>query len=94
MDTTRGTDNDLRAVLKSLHVITNAGAANAGVALDAHEVTDGDNHLLDLLGKLAGGGEDQGLALLDVGIDLLQGGNRESSRLASTGLGLSDDIVT
>lgn len=94
MDTTRGTDNDLRAVLQSLHVITNAGAANAGVALNVHEVTDGNNDLLNLLSKLTGGGEDQSLALLQVGVDLLEHGDGESGSLAGTRLGLRNDIVT
>jgi murein endopeptidase len=63
------------------------------VALDVHEVTNGDNDLLDLLGKLASGGEDKGLAGLDVGVKLLKDGDGESGGLASTGLGLSNDIV-
>lgn len=93
VDTAGGTDNDLRAVLEGLHVVANAGATNAGVALDLHEVTNGDNDLLDLLSKLAGGGEDESLAGLDVGVDLLEDRDGESSGLAGTGLGLSDDIV-
>lgn len=94
VDTTRGSDHDLGAVLEGLHVIANTGSTNAGVALDVHEVADGDNDLLDLLGQLAGGSKDQGLALLHTGVDLLENGNGESSRLASTGLGLGDHIVT
>lgn len=94
MDTAGGTDDDLGAVLERLHVITDRGAANAGVALNVHEVTDGDNDLLDLLGQLTGGGEDEGLALLDSRVDLLEGGDGESGRLASTRLGLGNDIVT
>jgi len=64
VDTAGGTDDDLGAVLEGLHVITDAGATNAGVALNVHEVTDGDDDLLDLLSQLTGGSEDQGLALL------------------------------
>jgi hypothetical protein len=94
LDTTGGTDNDLRAVLEGLHVITNAGATNAGVALNVHEVADGDNDLLDLLSKLTGGSKDQGLAGLDRRVDLLEDGDGERSRLASTRLGLGNDIVT
>lgn len=93
VDTAGGTDDDLGAVLEGLHVVTDAGTTNAGVALDVHEVTDGDDDLLDLLGKLTGGSQDQSLALLDSGVDLLENGNGESSRLASTGLGLGNDIV-
>lgn len=93
VDTARGTDDDLRAVLESLHIVTDAGAANAGVALDVHEVTDGNDDLLDLLSKLTGGGENQSLARLDVGVDLLQDGDREGGGLAGTRLGLGNDIV-
>jgi hypothetical protein len=93
VDTAGSTDNDLRAVLEGLHVITDAGATNAGVALNLHEVTDGDNDLLDLLSELTGGGEDERLASLDAGVDLLKGGDGEGSRLTGTGLGLGDDIV-
>ena len=93
LDTAGGTDDDLRAVLEGLHVITDAGATNACVALDLHEVADGHDDLLDLLGQLTGGSEDQSLAGLDVGVDLLEGGDGEGGGLASTGLGLSDDIA-
>lgn len=93
MDTARGTNDDLGAVLKSLHVITNAGAANAGVALNVHEVADGNNDLLNLLGQLTSGGENQGLALLQVGVDLLEDRDREGGSLAGTRLGLCNDIV-
>ena len=93
MDTAGGTDNDLGAVLEGLHVVTDAGATNAGVALDLHEVADGNNDLLDLLSKLTGGSEDEGLASLDVGVKLLENGDGEGSGLASTGLGLGNDIV-
>lgn len=93
MDTAGGTNDDLGAVLQSLHVIADAGAANAGVALNVHEVADGDDDLLDLLSKLTGGCEDQSLARLDVGVDLLQDGDREGGGLAGTRLGLGNDIV-
>jgi hypothetical protein len=93
MDTAGSTDNDLGTILESLHVVTDAGTANAGVALDIHEVTDGDNDLLDLLSELTGGGEDKRLAGLDVGVDLLEGRDGEGSRLTSTGLGLCNNIV-
>lgn len=93
VDTAGGTDDDLGAVLEGLHVITDGGTTNAGVALDVHEVTDGDNDLLNLLGKLASGGEDESLAGLEGGVDLLEDGDREGGSLASTGLGLSNDIV-
>lgn len=93
VDTAGSTDDDLGAVLEGLHVITDAGAANAGVALNVHEVTDGDDDLLDLLSQLTGGSEDQGLALLQAGVDLLEDRDGEGGGLAGTRLGLSDNVV-
>lgn len=92
VDTTGGADNDLRTILKGLHVITDVGATNTGVALNAHEVTNGDNDLLDLLSQLAGGGQDEGLAGLQVGVDLLQSRDGESGSLSGSGLGLSNNV--
>ena len=94
VDTARSSNDDLGAVLEGLHVIANAGSTNAGVALDVHEVANSDNDLLDLLSQFTGGGEDQSLALLHSGVDLLENGNGESSRLASTRLGLGNHVVT
>jgi hypothetical protein len=93
VDTAGGTDNDLGTVLEGLHVVTDAGTANTGVALDVHKVTDGDDDLLDLLGKLASGGEDEGLAGLDVGVELLEDRDGEGGRLSGTRLGLSNHVV-
>lgn len=93
VDTAGGTDNDLWAVSESLHVVSYGGTTNAGVALNVHEVTNGDNDLLDLLGQLAGGCEDQSLAGLEAGVDLLENGDGERGSLAGTGLGLGNDIV-
>lgn len=92
--TTGGTDNDLGTLTEGGHVLADIGTTDTGVALKAHEVTDGNHDLLDLLSKLTGGSKDQSLAGLQVGVDLLQGGDGESGGLASTGLGLSDHIVT
>jgi hypothetical protein len=63
------------------------------MALDVHEVADSDNDLLDLLGQLAGGCKDESLARLQVGVNLLKGGDGEGGSLAGTGLGLGDNIV-
>lgn len=93
VNTAGGTDDDLGAILQGLHVVTDGGAANAGVARDVHEITDGDDDLLDLLGQLAGGGEDKSLAGLDRGVDLLEGGDGEGSGFTRTGLSLRNDIV-
>jgi hypothetical protein len=68
-----GADNHLGALLKGLHVVADAGATDAGVAFDVHEVADGNDDLLDLLSKLTRGGKDKCLARLYVRVDLLQG---------------------
>ena len=94
VDTAGRADNNLRAILESLHVLTDAGTTDASMALDAHEVTNSNNDLLNLLSQLTGGGKNERLALLQGGVDLLENGDRESSGLASTGLGLRNDIVT
>lgn len=93
MDTAGRTDDDLGAVLEGLHVITNAGATDAGVALNVHEVTNSDDDLLDLLSQLTGRSKNQGLALLQAGVDLLEDRDGEGGGLAGTRLGLSDNIV-
>ena len=93
MDTAGGTDDDVGTVLEGLHVVTDAGTTNAGVALNVHEVANSDDNLLNLLSKLTGGSEDESLALLDAGVDLLEDRDGEGSGLSSTGLGLSNDIV-
>jgi hypothetical protein len=93
VDTAGSADNDLRAILKGLHVLADAGTANASMALNVHEVADGNHDLLNLLGQLTGGGENESLALLQVGVDLLQDRNREGGGLAGTGLSLGNDIM-
>ena len=93
MDTAGGTDNDLGAGAESVHILTDVGTTDTGVAVEGHEVTDGDNDLLDLLSQLTGGSDDQGLSGVQAGVQLLQSGNGEGGGLASTGLGLSDHIV-
>lgn len=93
VDTAGGTDDNLGAVLEGLHVVTDAGAADAGVALNVHEVTDSDDDLLDLLSQLTGRSENQGLALLQAGVDLLEDRDGEGGGLAGTRLGLSDNVV-
>lgn len=93
MDTTWGTNNDLRTVLEGLHVITDTGTTNACVALNVHEVTDGDDDLLDLLSQLTGWCKDQSLALLNVGVKLLEDGDGESGGLSGTRLSLGNNVM-
>lgn len=94
MNTAGSTDNDLGTTTEGSHVLTDVGTTNTGVAIDFHEVTNGNNDLLDLLGQLTGGSKDQSLASLQIGVNLLESGNGEGGSLSGTRLGLSDDIVT
>lgn len=94
MNTTGCTDNNLGTFLEGLHILTNTRSTNASMALNAHEITDGDNNLLNLLSQLTGRGKDQCLALLDGRVNLLEDGNGEGGSLASSGLGLRDYVVT
>jgi hypothetical protein len=72
LDTAGSANNDLGAVLERLHVITDAGSTNTRMALNAHEVANCNNDLLDLLCKLTGRSKDQSLALLDIRVNLLK----------------------
>ena len=69
-DTTRGTDDDVNTFLELGHVLTDVGAADTGMAFDVHVIAEGDDDLLDLLSKLAGGGEDKSLGGLERYIQL------------------------
>ena len=87
------TDNNVDSVVKFVHVLSDRGASNTGMALGAHVVTQGHNHLLDLLGQLPSGGQNKSLAAVQLGVNLLQNGNGEGGSLASTRLGLSNNIM-
>lgn len=93
LDTTWSADHDLRTILKSLHIITDTGTTNTCVALHVHEVTNGDDNLLNLLSQLTGWGKNQGLALLDVWVEFLKNGDGESGSLSGTRLSLGNNIV-
>jgi hypothetical protein len=64
------------------------------VAVNVHEISYGDNDLLNLLGKLTGGSEDERLAGLDGRIDLLENRDGERGSLASAGLRLGNNVVS
>ena len=83
LDTTWCANDDLGTFLKSLHIVSNASSANTRVTLDVHEIADGDDDLLNLLGKLTGRCKNQSLASLDVGVKLLQDGDGEGRGLSS-----------
>ena len=94
MNTAGGSNDHLGAFLESFHVLTDTSTTNASMALDIHKISNCDDNLLDLLSELSGGCKDQSLALLDVGFNLLENRDGESSSLSRTRLGLSDHIMT
>jgi hypothetical protein len=61
--------------------------------LNVQEISKGDDDLLDLLREFSCGSKDQGLALLDIVVDLLEDTDGERGRLSRAGLGLGDDIA-
>jgi hypothetical protein len=63
------------------------------MALDVHEVANGNNDLLDLLGQLTSWGEDERLAGLEGGIDLLENGDGEGGGFSGSGLRLRNNVV-
>jgi hypothetical protein len=56
------TDNNVDAFFQLEDVIALVGASDADQALRLHEVAELQDHLFDLLRKLAGGSEEEGLA--------------------------------
>jgi hypothetical protein len=58
------------ASLEGADVVANSGSTDTGVDLKVHVITEGDDDLLDLLGKLAGGCEDEGLTLAELRVEL------------------------
>lgn len=56
-------------------------------------LAEGDDNRLDLLSELTGGGQDEGLGLLQLAVDLLEDADGEGGGLAGTRLGLGDHIT-
>jgi hypothetical protein len=64
VDTTGSTDDDVNTLLQLAHVLTDVGSTDTGVAFDVHVVAESDDDLLNLLSKLTGRCEDEGLGAL------------------------------
>jgi hypothetical protein len=93
-DTTGSADDDVNTLLQLAHILADIRPADAGMAFNVHVVAEGDDDLLNLLSKFTGRCEDESLGASDGEVELLEDGDGEGCGLASTGLGLSDDIVT
>ena len=94
VDTTGGANDNVDTLLQLAHILTDVGSTDAGVTFYVHVVSESDDDLLNLLSKLTGRCEDEGLGAFNRKVELLEDGDGESCGLSSTGLGLSDDIVT
>lgn len=88
-----GADDNVDAGLKGGHALADRGAADGSVALDVEVVTEGEDDLLNLLSQLAGGGKDEGLALLSGVVDGLKNRAGKGGGLAGAGLGLSNHVA-
>lgn len=89
---TRRSTDDVLSVVELLDVLPNASSSNAGVALDVHVVSEGEDDALDLGGQFSSGGEDEGLGLSDGGVDRLEGRDREGRGLSGSRLSLGDNV--
>mmetsp|Transcript_21655 Transcript_21655/g.38242 ORF Transcript_21655/g.38242 Transcript_21655/m.38242 type:complete len:419 (-) Transcript_21655:49-1305(-) len=89
-----GSYHDVNTFLKDADIVANSGTTNTAVDLYAHEISEVDHYLLGLHSQLTGGRQDNSLALVNIGVDLLQGSNSKSTSLTGTGLCLRDGIVS
>ena len=72
VDTAWGSDDDVHAGLENFDFIADDGATDAGVNLDADELTDLLHNEGNLLGELSGGGHYQGLGVHGAGVNQVQ----------------------
>lgn len=84
----------MNTFLQLAHIFADVSSTNTGVTFYVHVVAKGDDDLLDLLSKLTGRCEDESLGAFNGEVEFLKDGNGEGGGLSSTGLGLSNDIVT
>ena len=92
-DAAGGADDDLRSAFEVGEVVGEATAAHEDGGFEAGGAGEEVEHGADLLGELAGWGEDDGLAFAEAGIADLHGRQAEGDGLTSAGLGLTDDIA-
>lgn len=87
-----GAHDDMGLVSERLLLSTDVGTTGGAVNDALEMLAKGLDDTLDLLGELPGWGEDEGLGLLDTGIDVLQDADGESTRFTGTGLSLSEGV--
>jgi hypothetical protein len=98
LETTRSTDNDMRAsflVLERLHVGLDGSTTIEDTGLDVgHVLAETVVLVADLVGQLTSVAHDNHRDLSVHGLNLLKGSKNEDSSLTQTGLGLADNVTT
>lgn len=84
LNTSRRTNDDMRSIPESFHVISHTGASDTRMTFEVHEVADGNHNLLYLLGQFTSRGEDQCLTSLDGWIDFLKNGDGKGCGFSSS----------
>jgi len=79
VDATGGSNDNVDASLEGTNVITDGGSSDAGVNGNVHVIAEGEYDLLDLLGEFSRRGQDEGLAFLQLGVQLGQRTNGKGS---------------
>jgi len=92
VDTSGGSDDDVNARAELGDVIADPGSSDASVALRVEVVSESNDDLLNLLGELTSGSEDESLAVGHAEIEALENSNGEGGSLSSSRLSLSDDV--
>lgn len=98
LETTRGTDNDVRTsllVLQNLHVVLDGRTAIKDTSLDVrHVLAEAVVLIANLVGQLTSVAHDHNRDLAIDRLNLLERGENKDCSLTETGLGLADDITT
>jgi len=79
-------------ILEGLSVLAGVGSTDAATGVHLDELTEAENDLIDLLGKLSGWGQNDSLALRGLGINKLKETDGEGGSLSGSGLSLGDGV--
>jgi hypothetical protein len=93
-DTTRSTDEDVNGLAEAEDVVAKGGSSGSDHDLNAGVLAERLADLRCLEGELTSGDEEEGLDLLDFGVDTLEGRNDEGGGLSRSVLGTSEDVAT
>jgi hypothetical protein len=93
-DTTGSTDEDVNGLAETEDVVAKGGSSGSDHDLNASVLAERLANLRCLKGELTGGDEEEGLDLLDFGVDTLEGRDDEGGGLSRSVLGTSEDVAT